>query len=179
MTLDSPAAPAIIAPQRVVKLHYRLFDASETAIVLDDSRQRDNPLEYLHGHGNILPGLERALEGRSVGASLDVILAPEDGYGPRNPSLIREVSRGAFPVANLTPGMRFQTQGDDGPEVVTILEAGTTQVRVDTNHPLAGLTLRYALEVLTIREATRAELAKGHPLPEGTEATEVEDRKLP
>lgn len=166
-----------IAAHRVVSLHYRLSDAAGE--LLDDSRERETPLEYLHGHGNIVAGLERALEGQPEGAELSVTLMPAEAYGVRDEAKVQEVSRGAFPVAELAPGMRFQTPGDDGPEIVTVLAVDGTRVRVDTNHPLAGRTLSYRLEVLEVREATRAELAKGHPLPPDTAPGEVEDRKLP
>ncbi|GGX80947.1 peptidyl-prolyl cis-trans isomerase [Litchfieldella qijiaojingensis] len=166
-----------IAPQQVVTLHYTLRDASGT--VLDDSRARDTPLEYLHGHHNIVAGLERALEGQPEGATLSVTLKPAEAYGVRDEALVQRVARTAFPADDLAPGMRFQTQGDDGPEIVTVLEVGDTQVTVDTNHPLAGETLSYRLEVLSVRLATRAELAKGHPLPPEVDHTQVEDRKMP
>ncbi|GHE21944.1 FKBP-type peptidyl-prolyl cis-trans isomerase [Halomonas urumqiensis] len=165
-----------IAPQQVVTLHYVLTDASGE--VLDDSRARQKPLEYLHGHHNIVEGLEDALAGQRAGAELSVTLMPAQAYGVRNESLVREVSRSAFPVDDLAPGMRFQTPGDAGPQVVTVLEVHDDSVKIDTNHPLAGQMLRYQLEVLSVREATRAELAKGHPLPPGTEASSVEDKKV-
>ncbi|MFC3283710.1 FKBP-type peptidyl-prolyl cis-trans isomerase [Litchfieldella rifensis] len=151
-----------IAPQQVVTLHYMLRDASGT--VLDDSRSRDTPLEYLHGHHNIVAGLERALEGQPVGATLSVTLMPAEAYGMRDEARVQQVPRSAFPIDDLALGMRFQTQGEDGPEIVTVLEIDSDRVTVDTNHPLAGETLSYRLEVLGIREATPAELAKGHPL---------------
>lgn len=166
-----------IAPQRVVTLHYVLSDRDGS--VLDDSRARRQPLEYLHGHGNIMAGLERALEGQGAGAELSVILMPAEAYGLRDEALVREVGRHAFPVEEVAPGMRFQTPGDDGPEIVTVLEVRDDAVVIDTNHPLAGQRLRYRLEVLEVRDATRAELAKGHPLPPGTAPGEVEDKKLP
>jgi len=165
-----------IAPQRVASLHYRL--TNEHGEVLDDSRQRDQPLEYLHGHDNLMVGLERALDGQSPGAELSVTLAPADAYGPRDESLVREVGRQSFPVDNLTPGMRFQTPGDAGPQIVTVVEVRGDSVVIDTNHPLAGERLSYRIEVLSVRDATRAELAKGNPLPPGTAASTVEDRKV-
>ncbi|WP_163559809.1 peptidylprolyl isomerase [Halomonas sp. NO4] len=167
----------MIAPQRVVTLHYVLSD--ERGHVLDDSRGRAKPLEYLHGHDNILPGLESVLDGHETGASLEVTLAPGDAYGERDEALVREVDRNAFPVEELTAGMRFQTPGDDGPEIVTVLDVADERVRIDTNHPLAGRTLHYRLEVLEVREANRAELAKGHPLPPDVDPAQVEDRKAP
>ncbi len=99
-------------------------------------------------------------------------------YGERDEALVREVGRDAFPVSDLEPGMRFQTPGDDGPEIVTVLETRDDSVLIDTNHPLAGQSLTYRVEVLDIRDATRAELAKGHPLPPGTTPDEVEDKKM-
>ena len=101
-----------------------------------------------------------------------------EAYGLRDESLVREVGRQAFPGTELRPGMCFQTPGDAGPQIVSVVEVKGDSVVVDTNHPLAGETLSYRLEVLDIRQATRAELAKGHPLPPGTEASEVEDRKV-
>lgn len=166
-----------IAPQRVVTLHYALIDTADGAL-LDDSRARQQPLEYLHGHHNIVEGLERALEGQAAGAELSVTLMPAEAYGLRNEALVREVGRGAFPVSDLAPGMRFQTPGEAGPQVVTVLEVRDDSVLIDTNHPLAGRTLRYRLEVLEVRDATRAELAKGHPLPPGTDHASVEDKKV-
>ncbi|MBB3332130.1 FKBP-type peptidyl-prolyl cis-trans isomerase SlyD [Halomonas campaniensis] len=165
-----------IAPQRVVTLHYVLSDADGQ--VLDDSRARQQPMEYLHGHHNIVEGLERALDGQAEGAELSVTLMPAEAYGLRNEALVREVGRGAFPVDDLAPGMRFQTPGEAGPQVVTVLEVHDDRVLIDTNHPLAGHTLRYRLQVLGVRDATRAEFAKGHPLPPDTDPGSVEDKKV-
>lgn len=167
-----------IATQQVVALHYTLHDADGN--VLDDSRHRDTPLSYLHGHDNIVAGLEEALEGAEVGSRLSVTLAPEQAYGRRDEALLREVARSAFAgVAELRHGMRFQAQGPDGPRTVTVVEVNDAQVTVDANHPLAGQTLRYDVEILAVRDATRAELAKGHPLAEDVDHTQVEDRKHP
>lgn len=160
-----------VGPQQVVSLHYTLRDASGT--LLDDSCARDRPLEYLHGHGNIVAGLERALEGQAEGAVLSVTLMPAEAYGLRDEALVQQVARSAFPAVELTPGMRFQTEGDAGPEIVTVLKVSDEKVTVDTNHPLAGETLRYRLEVLSVRQATRAELAKGHPLSPEVDHTQV------
>ncbi|MCG7598197.1 peptidylprolyl isomerase [Halomonas sp. McH1-25] len=165
-----------IIPQQVVTLHYMLRDAE--GHVLDDSRQRDAPLSYLHGHDNIVAGLEQALTGAESGTRLTVTLAPEQAYGRRDEALVRHVSRSAFgDVADLKPGMRFQAQGPDGPRTVTVVDADDTRVTVDANHPLAGQTLHYDVDILEVREATRAELAKGHPLDEDVDHTQVEDRK--
>ncbi|NWO06443.1 MAG: peptidylprolyl isomerase [Alteromonadaceae bacterium] len=186
-----------IAAHRVVTLHYVLSDvlsdvsrddASDVTggstekraqqNVLDDSAERGQPLEYLHGHENIVPGLERALEGQPEDAELSVTLMPAEAYGLREEALVREVGRSAFGSAELSPGDRFQTEGEAGPQIVTVLSVGADQVTVDTNHPLAGRTLRYDVRILGVREATRAELAKGHPLAPEVDASTVEDRKV-
>lgn len=169
-----------ISAHRVVTLHYVLKDVLSDGgeHVLDDSRSRDKPLEYLHGHDNILRGLENALEGQEEGAEFSVTLAPAEAYGLYNDALVQTVTRASFGNADLSVGSRFQTEGEAGPQIVTVLDIDGDQVTVDTNHPLAGHTLRYQVKVLAIREATRAELAKGHPLPPGTEHSKVEDRKV-
>lgn len=169
-----------ITAHQVVTLHYVLRDVLNDGSrqVLDDSQARDKPLEYLHGHDNIVPGLERALTGQTTGAELSVQLMPADAYGVRNEALVQEVSRGSFGNAELVPGSRFQTEGEAGPQIVTVLEVNDDRVTVDTNHPLAGRTLSYQVTILEVRDATRAELAKGHPLPPGTEHRKVEDRKV-
>ncbi|RUR36541.1 FKBP-type peptidyl-prolyl cis-trans isomerase [Vreelandella populi] len=169
-----------ITAHQVVTLHYVLSDilSDKSEQILDDSQARNKPLEYLHGHDNIVPGLEQALAGLSVGDELTVTLAPEQAYGLRNEALVQEVGRGSFGNAELTPGSRFQTEGEAGPQIVTVIEVAGDRVTVDTNHPLAGRTLSYQVRILDVREATRAELAKGHPLPPGTEHSKVEDRKV-
>ncbi len=169
-----------IKAHQVVTLHYVLSDvlSDGSTRVLDDSNAREKPLEYLHGHDNILPGLERALDGKEAGAELRVTLAPVDAYGIRNEALVQEVTRASFGNVALEPGSRFQTEGEAGPQIVTVLSVDGDKVTVDTNHPLAGNTLRYKVNIVTVRDATRAELAKGHPLPEGTEHSKVEDRKV-
>lgn len=169
-----------IAAHQVVTLHYVLSDVQHDGKkqVLDDSESRQQPLEYLHGHNNIVPGLERALEGQAAGSELSVTLMPADAYGIRNEALVQEVSRNSFGNAELEIGSRFQTEGEAGPQIVTVVALEGDQVTVDTNHPLAGRTLRYKVKILDVREATRAELAKGHPLPPGTDHSKVEDRKV-
>ncbi|MCS2610154.1 FKBP-type peptidyl-prolyl cis-trans isomerase [Halomonas dongshanensis] len=165
-----------ITAHQVVALHYVLRD--DAGQVLDDSAARGKPLEYLHGHANLIAGLERALAEQVVGAELEITLAPEDAYGARNEALVQRVGRGAFGSADLSPGSRFQTEGEAGPQIVTVLALEGDQVIIDTNHPLAGKTLRYSIKILAQRDATRAELAKGHPLPPGTEHKSVEDKKV-
>ncbi len=142
---------------KVVSIHYTLKnDAGE---VIDSSAGRAS-LSYLHGLGNIIPGLEKALEGKTNG---DVSIAPEEAYGERNEALIQAVPRSAFEgVEEIEPGMHFQAQTPAGGQILTIVEVQDDQVVVDGNHPLAGETLHFSVEIAEVREATEEELAHGH-----------------
>jgi len=149
-----------IADSTVVHFHYTLTSPKGDVI---DASPSGEPLAYLHGAGNIVPGLERALEGRSAGDRLDVVVSPEDGYGPRDPELVHAVPRGAFVgVEQIQPGMQFQTQGAHGAMVVTVTAVDEQTVTVDGNHPLAGEPLHFAVEIADVRAATAEELAHGH-----------------
>lgn len=144
-----------IAPNRVATIHYTLTD--DDGQVIDRSPQ-ERPLSYLHGAGNIVPGLERALEGKNVGDSLKVDITPEGGYGQRNDALVQSVPREAFQgVDKVEPGMQFRAQTEGGPLLVTVVEVGDAQVRIDGNHPLAGRNLHFAVEVAGVREASEQE----------------------
>ena len=150
-----------IAEQSVVSIHYTLTnDAGET---LDTSDGRE-PLVYLHGAQNIIPGLENELTGKSVGDSFDVTIQPEEAYGTVNPELVQTVPHSAFEgVEKVEPGMQFQARGDDGEtQVITVTEVADSGVTVDGNHPLAGQVLNFSVRVEEIREATEEEIAHGH-----------------
>ena len=149
-----------VANDHVVSFHYRL--TNDSGELLDESG--DSPLEYLHGHGNIVPGLERALTGKSAGFTQQVVVAPEDGYGVWDERGIRNVPRGAFPPdAELEPGMEFVAQSSDGSHaMLRIKEVGDEAVVIDLNHPLAGVTLHFDVEVVGVRAGTEEELAHGH-----------------
>ena len=150
-----------IAEQSVVSIHYILTnDAGET---LDTSDGRE-PLVYLHGAQNIIPGLENELTGKSVGDSFDVTVQPENAYGTVNPELVQTVPHSAFEgVEKVEPGMQFQARGDDGEtQVITVTEVADSSVTVDGNHPLAGQVLNFSVRVEEIREATEDEIAHGH-----------------
>ena len=150
-----------VAENTVVAIHYTLTNnAGET---LDSSVERGEPLAYLHGHGNIIPGLESALVGKSAGDKMDVTVEPEQGYGERHDQLIQQVPRTAFEgVDTLEPGMQFQAETGMGPRLFTITEVGGEEVTVDGNHPLAGETLNFAVEITDVREASAEELEHGH-----------------
>ena len=148
-----------IADACVASFHYTLTDDSGT--VLDKSPDAQ-PLQYLHGAGNIVPGLEKALTGRKVGDAFDVTVQPEEAYGPRNEQLIQSVPRDAFQgVDTIEPGMQFHAQGAGGPMLVTVVSADEAQVRIDGNHPLAGRTLHFAVRIDGVRDASADEQAAG------------------
>ena len=148
-----------IADARVASFHYTLTD--DSGAVLDKSPDAQ-PLQYLHGAGNIVPGLEKALTGRKVGDAFDVTVQPEEAYGPRNEQLIQSVPRDAFQgVDTIEPGMQFHAQGAGGPMLVTVVSVDEAQVRIDGNHPLAGRTLHFAVRIDGVRDASADEQAAG------------------
>lgn len=149
-----------IEKNRVVRLDYTLRD--EQGTVLDSSSGRGS-LSYLHGKGNIIPGLEQALAGKSAGDKLDVTVPPEQGYGVRDERLVQIVARAKFgEVANLAPGMQVRANGRQGPRIVTVVRVDRDFVTVDGNHPLAGRTLHFSVEVAEVRKATHEEITHGH-----------------
>lgn len=152
-----------IADQRVATIHYTL--TNDAGDVLDRS-PADAPLSYLHGAGNIVPGLEKALAGRKPGDRFDADVAPEEAYGPRHDALVQSVPRAAFQgVESVQPGMQFQASTAQGPLLVTVTEVNDDQVTVDGNHPLAGQRLHFAVEVADVRAATEQEQQQGHVDP--------------
>ena len=150
-----------IADKKVVAIDYTLKD--DDGQVIDTSDGQD-PLYYLHGADNIIPGLENALTGKSTGDALQVTIAPGDGYGERNDQLQQTVPRANFAdVDEVEIGMQFRATGDDGSEVVvTVVEVGDDTVTLDGNHPLAGVTLHFDVTVREVRDASEEEIAHGH-----------------
>lgn len=148
-----------ISDNRVASIHYTLTnDQGET---LDSSRERE-PLRYLHGAGNIVPGLEAALAGKEVGDEFKTDVAPAQGYGEHNEAMVQQVPTSAFQgVPEVKPGMQFRAEGPQGATLVTVRKVGDDAVTVDGNHPLAGKTLHFAVEVTDVREATSDELNNG------------------
>jgi FKBP-type peptidyl-prolyl cis-trans isomerase SlyD len=149
-----------IANNAVVAIDYTLRDTEGEVI---DASPEGQPLQYLHGAGNIIPGLEKALEGREAGDDVDVSIAPEDAYGERDDRLQQDVPRSMFEgVDNIEAGMRFQAQTQSGTQVVTVAAVSGDQVTVDANHPLAGQTLNFKVKVSDVREASEEEIEHGH-----------------
>ncbi|MEC9482045.1 MAG: peptidylprolyl isomerase [Halomonas sp.] len=144
----------------VVSIDYTLKnDAGE---VMDTSEQ-NGPLAYLHGHQNIIPGLEKALDEKAVGDSFTVSIEPADAYGERDERMIQTVPRSMFQgVDEIEPGMRFQAQTEGGVTVVTIKEVNGDEITLDGNHELAGETLHFDVEVKDVRPASEEELEHGH-----------------
>ena len=154
-----------IASDKVVAIHYTL--KNDAGDVLDTSEGRE-PLAYLHGANNIIPGLEKALEGKAAGDKVDVSVEPAEAYGERQEQLVQEVPREAFQgVDDIQPGMQFNAQGPQGPVLVTVVEAGEETVKIDGNHPLAGQKLHFDVEVADVRDATDDEKTHGHAHGEG------------
>lgn len=155
---------AVIGHNKVVLIHYTL--RNEAKEVLDSSSGSD-PLPYLHGHGNIITGLEGALEGRKEGEKISVTVEPQQGYGEYDARLLREIERSRFPEdAALEVGSSFAASGPDGESIeIRVIELKGDNVVIDGNHPLAGVKLFFEVEVVTIREATPSEIEHGHAHP--------------
>ncbi len=150
-----------VAKDRVVSIDYTLKDTDGTLL---DSSEGRGPLAYLHGAGNIIPGLEQALEGQDNGASVEVTIEPSNAYGERDDNLIQDVPKQMFDsVDKVEPGMQFQAQTPNGAQLITVREVGDETVKVDANHPLAGVTLNFDVKVVDIRDATSEEVENGQP----------------
>ncbi len=151
----------LIGDKLVVSMHYKLTD--DDGKVLDDSEGLE-PLTYLHGSGNIIPGLEKALVGKVEGESLLVRVEPADGYGEINPELTQTLEKAAFKgVESIEVGMSFEAQAANGSvQRIMVKEVEGDKVTVDANHPLAGVVLNFAVKIVAIRAATEEEIAHGH-----------------
>lgn len=150
-----------IAKDRVAAITYTLTD--DDGKVLDTNRGK-TPLYYLHGHGNLVPGLERALLGKSSGDTIETVVAPEDGYGVYDESRQFEVPKTELaPNVNPQKGMVLTMRGPNGVSVpVTVLKVKLRSVLMDGNHRLSGKNLHFSVEVKSVRKATKEELAHGH-----------------
>jgi len=149
----------IVEKDRVVSIDYTLRDNNGNLI---DSSEGSDPLEYLHGNGNIIPGLEKALAGKKAGDKLTCSIAAADAYGERDDSLIFKVNKSEFEGADIEVGMQFEAHGEEGAQIVTVVGIEGEEVTIDANHPLAGETLNFDVKVVDVREATSEELEHGH-----------------
>ncbi len=149
-----------IDKNRVVTLHYTLRDEQGTVL---DSSEGHAPLTYLHGKGNIIPGLEQALAGKEAGEKLDVSVAPAQAYGARDERLVQVLPRSRLPEGTqVAPGMQLRADSPKGPRLVSVVKVERDFVTVDGNHPLAGRTLNFSVEVAEVRKATHEEVSHGH-----------------
>jgi len=149
-----------ITQDQVVSIHYTLKDDDGTVI---DRSAEGEPLAYLHGRGNLIPGLERELTGKNTGDRLQVRIAPADAYGEYDRALVQRVPRRALKgIADVRVGMRLQAQTPEGAHAVTVTDISGDMVTLDGNHPLAGKNLNFEVEVAGTRAATEEELSHGH-----------------
>ena len=148
-----------IEKDRVVRFHYSV--AEQGAEPMETSRDRE-PLAILFGHGNIIPGLEKAMEGHAAGDKFGVDVVAADAYGEKREGLTQRVPKKHFGAQRLEPGMQVVLNTNFGPRAVTIEKVGMSVVDVDLNHPMAGKDLHFDIEIVEVREASAEELEHGH-----------------
>jgi FKBP-type peptidyl-prolyl cis-trans isomerase SlyD len=145
-----------ITANKVAAIHYTLRDNEGNVL---DSSQGQEPLYYIHGIGNLIPGMEEGLEGKSKGDKFQIKVSPTKGYGEKSEEMIQKVPRSAFGDQEIKPGMKFSTQHG---EVITVTHVGLEEITIDANHPLAGVELNFDVEVMDVRDASTDELEHGH-----------------
>jgi len=148
-----------VEDNKVVTFEYTLKNDNGDII---DSSSNHAPLAYIHGTGTIIPGLEAELEGKKIGDKFHAVIAPEDAYGPRYEELVQKIDRSKLShIEGIEVGMQLQAYDEDGMQILTIVDIDDKQVTLDGNHPLAGETLHFDVEVIGIRDATQEELMFG------------------
>lgn len=149
-----------ITKDSVVQFHYTIKDEQGAEV---ESSRTGEPMAYLHGHNNMIPGVESALEGKEKGDKFDVTVEPKDGYGERQEDAIQRVpAKHLMGADKWAPGMIAAVQTEQGQRQVTVVKVGRFMVTVDLNPPLAGKTLQFDLEVVDVRAATDEEIEHGH-----------------
>ena len=154
-----------IENDRVVRFHYSVAEAGKDT--LESSKEGGQPIAILFGRGQIIPGLEKAMEGREVGDSFKAAVNAGEAYGERREGLTQRVPKKHFGGQKLVPGMQVVLQTNFGPRAVVIEKVGMSVVDVDLNHPMAGKDLEFDIEIVDVREASDEELAHGHVHGEG------------
>ncbi len=151
----------VIGEKSVVSLCYKLTDNEGKVL---DSSEGAKPMAYLHGAGNIVPGLEKALVGKVEGDSLKVKVEPAEGYGEIDPEGVKVIEKSAFEgVESIEVGMTFEAKAPDGSaQQIEVKKVEGDEVTIDTNHPLAGVVLNFDITIVSVREATKEELDHGH-----------------
>lgn len=151
----------IVADKKVVSFHYTL--TSEGGEQLESTRERGQPMAYLHGARNIIPGLETAMAGKAAGEAFQVTVEPAEAYGERNSGNLQRIPIKHFRDARkLKPGQMVKVRTRQGDFQAVVIKVGRFNVDVDANHPLAGQTLTFDVEITSVRDATREEIAHGH-----------------
>ena len=149
-----------IAKDLVATIDYKLTD--DTGEVLDTS-EGEEPLQYIHGHGNLIPGLEQELDGKEPGDSLTAVVGPEDAYGVYDEELVFSVEKDRFDDASeLEVGTHFQAEIGDEVKLCTVIEMSDDDLKVNANHPLSGMTLHFEVTVREVRAASEEEREHGH-----------------
>ena len=149
-----------IEKDRVVRFHYTVSEPGQEPV--ESSKDGGEPLAILFGHGNIIPGLEKAMEGREAGESFSAEVAAADAYGERREEMTQRVPKKHFGKQRLAPGMQVMLNTNFGPRPVTVQKVGMSVVDVDLNHPMAGKDLSFDIEIVEVREADAAEIEHGH-----------------
>jgi len=156
----------LIGENSVVSVNYKLTDDAGKVL---DSSDGSKPMVYLHGAGNIVPGLEKALVGKGEGDSLKVRVEPAEAYGEVIPNGVKTIERSAFEGVDVVEvGMAFEAQAPDGSaQHIVVTKVEGDNVTIDINHPLAGVALNFDIHILSVRESTEEELDHGHTHEEG------------
>lgn len=151
----------LIGQNSVVSVNYKLTDDAGKVL---DSSDGSKPMVYLHGAGNIIPGLEKALAGKAEGDALKVRIEPAEAYGELIPDGIKTIEKAAFEgVESVEAGMVFEAKAPDGAtQEIVVVKVDGDAVTIDTNHPLAGVALNFDINVVSVRDATKEELEHGH-----------------
>jgi FKBP-type peptidyl-prolyl cis-trans isomerase SlyD len=149
-----------VANNKVVEIHYVLKDRDGELI---DSSEGQTPLAYIHGIGNIIPGLEKELEGKNIGDKVKAVIPPAQGYGEYEEKMVHKIPKENFKdQSQIKIEAQFRVEMEDGPRIATITQIEENDVTVDMNHPLAGEELHFDVEVMAVRDATDEELSHGH-----------------
>jgi len=149
-----------ITSKKVATIHYTLKDQKGTII---DSSQGEEPLTFIHGIGNLIPGMEKGLEGKGAGDKVSLVIPPEEAYGIRKEENVQVVPLKNFPEKdNVKPGATFVADSDQGSRNATVVKVDGDLVTIDFNHPLASVELHFEIEILDVRNATEDELSHGH-----------------
>lgn len=149
----------LVAKNKVVSFLYTVTDDNGKVL---DKTEKGNPFSYLHGAGQIIPGLEKEMEGKNINDHFSVHVNANDAYGSYDNSLVMKLDRSYFGSEHLEKGLQLQIQSQDGIHIVTVVDFTDNEVTIDANHPLAGINLNFDIEIKDVRDASEEEIAHGH-----------------